>query len=304
MRLRFNPDMTMASEAAPILEIPLPVVLQQPAFGVLSKTVLLAMAAAASSIGTLLFIKAEQYTPFFSPYAANLVPCMTKDTYLHHADLIRNSRMVEIADAPSLGEALSGLKAINPDLFIAIGLPLDAAAAVRAAELASTSADTLHLYGSDYGREVGTDNPRYLKDMIREVHLKLVENKIRHRINLVFSGGIAMAEHLAKSLICGADAVGIDLPLLIALECRLCKRCTEGKRCPVKLEAVELDWGKNRIVNLLAAWHNQLLEVMGACGIREARRMRGEIGRSMWFDDLERDSFGPVFGKRKVTGIG
>ncbi len=80
MRLRFNPDMTMASEEAPILEIPLPVVLQQPDFGVLSKTVLLAMAAAASSIGTLLFIKAEQYTPFFSPYAANLVPCMTKDT--------------------------------------------------------------------------------------------------------------------------------------------------------------------------------------------------------------------------------
>jgi glutamate synthase domain-containing protein 2 len=304
MRLRFNADMTMASEEAPILEIPLPVVLQQPAFGVLSKTVLQSMAAAASSIGTLLFIKAEQYTPFFSPYAANLVPCVTKDTYARYADLIKNCRMVEIAYAPSLAEALSGLKAINPDLFIAIGLPLDAAAAGRTAELAHTSADTLHLYGSDYGREVGTVTPRYLKDMIREVHLKLVENHIRNKINLVFSGGIAMAEHVAKSLICGADAVGIDLPLLIALECRLCKRCTEGKSCPVKLEAVELDWGKNRIVNLLAAWHNQLLEVMGACGIREARRMRGEIGRSMWFDDLERDSFGPVFGKRKVSGIG
>ena len=152
--------------------------------------------------------------------------------------------MVEMAYDPALDEAMSGLKAIKPDLFIAVGLPLDAAAAGRAAELACTAADTLHLYGSDYGREVGTDNPRYLKDMIREVHLKLVENKIRHRINLMFSGGIAMAEHLAKSLICGADAVAVDLPLLIALECRLCNRCKEGKPCPVKLEAVELDWGK------------------------------------------------------------
>ena len=53
----------------------------------------------------------------------------------------------------------------------------------------------------------GAANPRYLKDMIREVHLKLVENKIRHKVNLIFSGGIAMAEHVAKSLICGADAV-------------------------------------------------------------------------------------------------
>ena len=238
------------------------------------------MAAAASSIGTLLFIKAEQYAPFFSPYAANLVPCVTKDTYVRYADLIKSSRMVEIAYAPSLDEALSGLKAINPDLFIAIGLPLDAAAAERAAELARSSADTLHLYGSDYGREVGTDNPRYLKDMIREVHLKLVEHKIRHRINLMFSGGIAMAEHMAKSLICGADAVGIDIPLLIALECRLCYRCKEGKPCPVKLEAVELDWGKNEssicwapgTTSFSKSWAPAVSVRPGECGERSAVR--------------------------------
>jgi hypothetical protein len=41
---------------------------------------------------------------------------------------------------------------------------------------------------------------------------------------------------------------------------------------------------------------------MGAFGIREARRMRGEVGRSMWFEDLERDSFGPLFGTRKMKG--
>jgi glutamate synthase domain-containing protein 2 len=88
------------------------------------------------------------------------------------------------------------------------------------------------------------------------------------------------------------------------LECRVCYRCKEGKTCPVKLEDVELKWASQRIINLLCAWHNQLLEVMGACGIREARRMRGEVGRSMWFEDLERDSFGPIFGSRKVSGIG
>jgi len=113
-----------------------------------------------------------------------------------------------------------------------------------------------------------------------------------------------MAEHISKSLVCGADAVSIDLPLLIALECRLCYRCKDGRTCPVKLEAVEQKWGSQRIVNLMSAWHNQLLEVMGASGIREARRMRGEVGRSMWFEDLERDSFAPLFGTRKVTGIG
>ena len=38
--------------------------------------------------------------------------------------------------------------------------------------------------------------------------------------------------------------------------------------------------------------------------IREARRMRGEVGRSMWFEDLEKDSFSPLFGRRKVAGTG
>jgi len=140
--------------------------------------------------------------------------------------------------------------------------------------------------------------------VIRDIHLKLVGAGLRNKVNLIFAGGIGMAEHLAKALICGADAVAIDIPLLIALECQLCYRCKEGKACPAKLGDVEVKWASQRIVNLLSAWHSQLLEVMGACGIREARRMRGEVGRSMWFDDLERDSFNPLFGPRKVSGIG
>ena len=212
--------------------------------------------------------------------------------------------MVEIAYKTEIEKEIAALKTLKPDLFISVGIPLDKLAATKTAELAGSAADTLHYYGTDNGRELNADNPRYLKDMIREVHLKLVDIKIRHKINLLFSGGIAMAEHLAKSLICGADAVTIDIPLLIALECRLCYRCKKGKSCPVQLENFDLKWGSHRIINLLSAWHNQLLEVMGACGIREARRMRGEVGRSMWFDDLERDSFSPLFGKRKVTGVG
>jgi hypothetical protein len=37
-------------------------------------------------------------------------------------------------------------------------------------------------------------------------------------------------------------------------------------------------------------------------GIREARRLRGEISRSMWFEDLERENFAPLFGKPKGEG--
>ena len=58
----------------------------------------------------------------------------------------------------------------------------------------------------------------------------------------------------------------------------------------------------HRIVNLIGAWHQQLIEVLGAMGIREVRRLRGETGRAMFFEDLERDTFGRCSDKReKVT---
>jgi ferredoxin len=302
-RLQFKADMSLATELTPILEIPLPVVLQQPSFGIISENVLLSMAMAAASTGTLMFIQPESYTSPFRKYAANLVPCLTGNNCRNHTDIIGRSRMVELAFEPGIEKEFGALRAGRSDLFIAVGLPLDSRAAGRALELSKSPVDTLHFYATDHGREIGRERTRHLKDMIREVHLNLVKARVRQKLNLIFSGGIALAEHMAKALFCGADAVAIDVPLLIALECRLCYRCIEDKTCPVALESVEPEWASQRIVNLLGAWHNQLLEVMGACGIREARRMRGEIGRSMWFEDLERDSFGPIFGTRKVSGV-
>jgi glutamate synthase domain-containing protein 2 len=129
--------------------------------------------------------------------------------------------------------------------------------------------------------------------------MRLVEAGCRNEITLFASGGIAMAEHVAKSIIVGADAVAVDIPLLLALECRLCFRCEAGLSCPVEVENIHPEWGKNRILNLIAAWRNQLIEVLGAMGIREIRRLRGEVGRAMFFDDLERETFGRLFGKRK-----
>ena len=303
IRLKFNADATLATKETPILEIPLPITLLQPQFGVLSENVLLAIASAAHEVDTLFFIQPESYTPAFQAYAANLVPCVTQANYQKYSSLIAASRMVEIADTPEIEKVIQALKHIKADLFIAVALKLDAGAAERALELSALPIDTLHFYGTQTGREAGAADPRYLKDMIREVHLKLVGGKVRNSINLIFAGGIAMAEHMAKAIICGADAISIDIPLLIALECRVCHLCKAGHACPVKLEAIEVKWGSQRMVNLIGAWYNQLLEVMGACGLREARRMRGEIGRSMWFEDLEKDSFAPIFGTRKVKGI-
>ncbi|HYW79968.1 MAG TPA: glutamate synthase-related protein, partial [Thermoguttaceae bacterium] len=141
--------------------------------------------------------------------------------------------------------------------------------------------------------------PRHMRDVLREVHAALTKDGTRDRVTLIASGGIALAEHVAKAVICGADLVAIDLPLLVALECRLCGECERGELCPIALAEVDAKYAERRIINLIGAWHQQLIELLGAMGIREARRLRGETGRCMFFEDLERDTFGRLFGKRK-----
>ena len=51
-----------------------------------------------------------------------------------------------------------------------------------------------------------------------------------------------------------------------------------------------------RLKNLSAAWRDQLLEVLGAMGLREVRRLRGETGRVMYMVELEREAFSEIEG--------
>jgi len=304
-RLEFTPEMGLASIVPQILEIPLPMLFQLPSDLVVSEPVLTAAAKAAQMVDTLMLIRPEDNLEALAPYADHLVPCLTRDNYEAHSDVIQKSRAVELADCPEIAAVAGAVRAVNPGAALLVGIPLDTSAAARAVELADTDVDCLHFYADDHGNELNTSDPRFLKDVIREIHLALVGVAARQKINLIFSGGIAMAEHAAKAIICGADGITVDHPLLLALECRLCGRCKKDLSCPVALEEpFDTEWGSQRIVNIIGAFHSQLIELMGAMGIREARRLRGEVGRSMWFEDLEEEHFGPLFGERKVSGIG
>jgi len=47
---------------------------------------------------------------------------------------------------------------------------------------------------------------------------------------------------------------------------------------------------------LIASWRDQLLEILGAMGLREVRRLRGELGRAMFQTELEREAFASIPG--------
>jgi len=49
---------------------------------------------------------------------------------------------------------------------------------------------------------------------MREIHGRLVKAGVRDEITLIVAGGIALPEHMAKAIICGADLVAVDTALL------------------------------------------------------------------------------------------
>jgi hypothetical protein len=206
--------------------------------------------------------------------------------------------MVELLYTSEWEKTWLSIKEINPQVLISLKIPFNYHATELTAALALQGVEIIHLYADLQGNSIDDAHPRFIKDLTRDIHLRLVDESLRDKVTLLVSGGIAMAEHVAKAIICGADGVILDLPLLIALECRLCKKCLRGLPCPVKIGNINIGWATQRIMNLMAAWRSQLLEVLGAMGLREVRRLRGEMGRAMLFQYLEQEIFAPLFGQR------
>jgi ferredoxin len=213
---------------------------------------------------------------------------------------IKKTRLVEIPDGGKVTERIKEIKKIHPGIVIAIRVELTASGVERAIKLAeSEEVEVIHIVADANGNEIGVSKPRFIKDMTRQIHTALIEKGCRDSITLMAGGGIALPEHMAKEIICGADLITINLPLLISLECHLCNSCKPGMVCPAKLEKIDINYGVGRMTNLIAAWHDQLIEVMGAMGMREVRRLRGDVGRAMFFENLEEETFGKLFGSRK-----
>jgi len=292
-RLTFDEDGNLQTVLNPLVRIPLPIVFDILPFGDISNQVLKAMATAAGRIGTRMFVR-ESDLPELDEFSPRLVPVL--EFGKPSADLLSRYDMVEIPDSEDVFDRIADLKGHNPSVIVSIRMPALSTNVERATHLALSGAEVLHFVADDRGHEPGIADGLHISEVIRKVHSRLVEERIRDETTFMVTGGIAMAEHVIKSMLCGANLVGVDVPLLIALECRVCRNCVEGGPCPVQVSNIDPAWGSNRIVNLMAAWHNQLLEMMGAMGIREARRLRGEQGRIMFFEDLEADTFARLFG--------
>jgi ferredoxin len=297
--LTFDEEGALISDVPRFIDIPLPMIFNLLPYGEVSENVLLTIAKVAQELNTFMIAKEEDVKTTLTLYLNWLAPQIVKVNEKGSEEIIKSARVIEVLYTDDFEARIESVKKINPDIIISLKTPLNEKAVHIAEKLVVKGVEVIHLYADSHGNAINSTNSQFIKDMVRGVHLHLVEQSIMDEVTLLVSGGIAMAEHVAKVIICGADGVAIDLPLLIALECRLCKKCQRGMKCPVEVGNSKPGWAVQRIMNLVGAWRSQLLEVLGAMGLREVRRLRGEVGRAMFFEDLERENFAPLFGERQ-----
>lgn len=171
-----------------------------------------------------------------------------------------------------------------PGCIVCVRVPMD----TNILELVQQGVRVFHLTANYHGYV----SEQFAIDLIRRAHQSLVDAGVREEVTLLGGGGIVLAEHVPKAIICGLDAVTLDVALAVALQASFNGECRDRETASLSFPRLNQAWGVQRLKNLAASWHDQLLEILGAMGMREVRRLRGELGRCMFQNDLEREVFG------------
>ena len=311
-RLSFDEAGQLISALPPTVELPLPVILGPLALPLPGRAALQGMVAAAQRVGTMALLELDDWGEDLEGQAAAVGFRLTADEVSTELPFAENCsagdtgpagrcgsnqaqpRLVEV----ELGRAAQEVeKSIDlwkeasarwPETVISVRVPLTPDVGPKVASLARAGVGAVHLHADEMAMAGGVP----VTDALRSVHEDLVSEGVRDSVSIVVSGGIAAAEHVAKALVCGADAVAIDWILMAAWGCSL---WADRGPCQVEQGEIDAEWAAQRVVNLMAAWRDQLLEVMGAMGMREVRRMRGERGRAI-FHHAEEERFKGLLG--------
>ncbi len=285
--MAFDKDGNLKSHIPLNREIPIPLI-----FGLMpffpGRTALSSLALAASKLNTYLTLPAKNTTQELKEYYSHLLIRLKPDEIDRYKDIIEWASIVEFDPDTDAIAGISRVREINPNVLTIINIPVSERVGQKICELAQNGAETLHLSADTHGR--GSDGATLL-ETLRTTHLKLVELGLRDRITLAASGGIVAAEHIPKTIIMGADAVVVDVPLLIAMDVVKWVPGENGNHIlnPKGIEELDPRWGASRVINLMLSWRDQLLEVLGAMGLRDVRRLRGETGRAIFADQENRN---------------
>jgi len=251
------------------------------------------IARAAQSAPTYFLAAPDQALRLPENLRSQWVPLVNSKDFNQYDFHVRHAPWVELSEMnPSLIEAV---RKINPAAPLSVRLPLTKGAAASAAELASMGeVDIIHLAANYHGQGREPDAALFSGDLLRAVHGRLVEAGLRDEVTLIASGGVTLAEHVPKAILSGADCAAINTTVLVALQMEFEGECvseTEGRIRPENFDPV---WGARRLTNLLASWHYQIIEILSAMGMRDVRRLRGDAGRAIFQEEMEKQFFNDI----------
>jgi glutamate synthase domain-containing protein 2 len=283
--LDFDSSGRLVTPMPEIFTLPLPVVFGPLPIPLPGDGAVRALSLAAERLGTLCIT-----TPGLLDLAPekDLALRLTADEFESAKSLAIEPVYVEIEEEPWALERWKAAQERWPRAMVALRHALGPDSPAEVEQLLRQGVRLFHFYADEEGRD-RAGQP--LPDSLRAVHTYLVQRRWRDSLTFLVSGAIAAAEHLPKIIACGADAVVLDWVPVIAWGCAL---WAEKQACPVEARGIEAGWGAQRLVNLMAAWRDQLLEALGAMGMREVRRLRGEVGRVI-FDEIESKAFRRLF---------
>ena len=284
--LQFNQESGQFSKT---IEVSLPIIFDYLPANLNSHNILESVAGASLRTGTIFIATPAQTKQLRSVNRDQFVPLISTDTLSDAIGWIRDAHLIELASFDS--STIQEVEKVNPSAQISVRLPLTVDSARTATDLARKGIDIIHLVANYHGQSWNKDEPSHVKDLIRKVHTTLVAESLRDDVTLIASGGITRAEHVPKAIICGADLVAIDTTVLVALQSRFLGECASPESGHISAEKFDSEWGEQRLVNLLSSWHDQLIEILSAMGIRDVRRLRGDVGRAMFNEELEKEAF-------------
>jgi ferredoxin len=294
--LEFGKDGELTTKMPPIVEQPIPIVLDVTRLRSITEPMLKGFATAAKHLNALFIAPAGSLSSeSMAELCGQYVPVYPEGIDWKDIIVPKGVRMLEIEHTPSWKDDLKSVKSRFPDMVVGFRLVAGMDVERRVLNLVGGKAEVAHILYDEEGAEEAGAEGRHMKDSLRAIHRGMVAKSIRDELTVIAGGGIAAAEHVPKSIICGADVVAVEKALVIALECRNCVTCSLGS-CPANLSSAPADWVEGRVTNMVGAWRDQLLEVLGAMGLREVRRLRGELGRAIFFEDVERESFAGIEG--------
>ncbi len=289
--LAFDDEGLPAGKTPVIISIPLPILFDAPPESVASQTILTVLTEAARENETLAIVPIAALRKFeFS--GSHIVPLVSPE----EGDMLRNlpfePKLVEMSGWDE--EFYQKISSWFPSSQVWLRFNSEGQSSKKLLQYADCGIHTFHLTADYHGRG---QSGAFLLDLIRQAHQTFVNVGRRDEITLLGSGGIIAAEHVSKAIICGLDAVALDTSPLVALEARMVGECNDRETSRFRFtKKIDVAWGVQRLKNLLGSWRDQMLEVLGAMGLREVRRLRGEIGRAMFQKDLEREAFKGITG--------